>query len=97
MQDNYYHINSKSNLCDALAGMVDPDEVSNFLQDILTIEELREVKRRFAVAGLLEEGMTYREISKMMGISTATITKIKYMLQCGKGGYNMALSQLKTI
>ena len=50
---------------------------------------------RFKVVKMVNEGVPYRDISKKVGSSTATITRIAHWLHHGKGGYKLALERLK--
>lgn len=70
-------------------------DLQNFLRDLLTLSELDDVSRRWQVVELLNQGFTYREISKKTGHSTATVTKIAYWLNNGVGGYKTALNKIR--
>jgi len=79
----------------ALASIDWSKNIAKFLRDILTIDEMEEMIRRFWVAKLLEEGKTVRTIVKETGVSSATISRINYWLHHGMGGYSLALEKLK--
>jgi len=79
-----------------LAKIDKPEDMSNFLRDLLTFEEIEEASRRLLAAELLSEGKTIREIAKELGVSTTTVTRINFWLHHGMGGYRMALKKLKT-
>jgi len=88
--------NKKSKrLYNVLAKISKSDEMAAFLRDLLTIEEIEEMVRRFEVAELLSKGMTTRVISKKTKMSSATISRINYWLHHGMGGYGLALEKLK--
>lgn len=78
-----------------LAELDDPDEIAKFLRDLMTIEELIEIGKRLEVAELLSKKVTFREITKKTGLSSATIARINYWLHHGTGGYDLALEKLK--
>lgn len=66
-------------------------DVANFLRDILTIKELEEFANRLEMARLLKKGMSYKAISKKLGVSTTTVTRTAHWLFHGCGGYDKVL------
>jgi TrpR-related protein YerC/YecD len=81
-------------LLDAFLRLDDRDEAARFLRDLCTLNELRDMSQRWAVARLLDGGMHYAQISRETGASTATITRIASWLNHGEGGYRGALERL---
>lgn len=79
----------------AVLGLETVDEAADFFRDLCTRRELADLSHRWAVARLLDEGLSYREISERTGASTATITRINQWLQHGTGGYRRALERRK--
>ena len=77
-----------------LAKINDSKEMSAFLRDLMTLEELEEIISRFKVVKQLQEKVPYRKIAKETGVSTTTITRINYWLHYGTGGYSLALKKL---
>ncbi len=69
------------------------DEAAAFFRDLCTRRELEEMSSRWTVARLLEQGLSYREISAQTGASTATITRINQWRQHGAGGYRAMLDR----
>ncbi len=51
-------------------------------------------KKRFEVALLLTQGMTYHDITEQTGASTATISRVARCLGYGADGYKIALERL---
>jgi TrpR-related protein YerC/YecD len=49
--------------------------------------------QRLQVAGLVDEGMSYQEISRRTGASTATVTRVAQWLHHGQGGYRAVLKK----
>ncbi|MEI6498685.1 MAG: YerC/YecD family TrpR-related protein [bacterium] len=78
-----------------LAAIQTQEEMSNFLRDLLTLEEIEEASRRLLAARLLKEGKSIRAIAKEIGVSTTTVVRINYWLHHGMGGYGLALEKLK--
>lgn len=70
------------------------EECSRFFRDLLTIEEIQEIARRWQVAQLLIIEVPYVEIEKKTGMSSVTIARINYWLHHGQGGYKLMLSRL---
>lgn len=71
-------------------------ECEQFLNDILTPNELKSIQERWRVAQLLMQKVSYRAISEKTGVSTATITRVARFLGEGKG-YQTLLSRGKKI
>ena len=71
------------------------NECKKFFRDLCTLSEINEMVERFKVVKMVNEGVPYRDISKKVGSSTATITRIAHWLHHGKGGYKLALERLK--
>lgn len=88
-------IGQVKNLYKVLAVIDEQDGIANFLRDLMTYDEITEMGRRLAVAKLLQDKVTFREIAKKTGVSSATIARINYWLHHGTGGYDLALEKLK--
>jgi TrpR-related protein YerC/YecD len=67
------------------------DECREFFEDLCTPAELRSMADRWRVARLLENGVPYRAIYEMTGVSTATITRVARAMSYGSGGYRTVL------
>jgi len=78
-------------LAKALLSFKQEKEMLHFLRDLCTLEELDELSSRWEVVQFLADELSYREISKKTGVSTATITRIAHWLKEGEGGYTKAL------
>ncbi len=63
----------------------------NFLRDLCTLEELKELSARWEAVQLIAKRMPYREVTKKTGLSTTTVTRIAHWLYHGEGGYEIAL------
>jgi len=72
-----------------------PEECSAFFEDLCTITELQEMSQRLEAAMLLRQGMNYQTISKTLGISTTTISRVSRCINYGSGGYETVLSRLE--
>ena len=81
-------------LLGAIVALDDVDEAADFLRDLCTLGELRDMSQRWAVVRLLDAGLHYADISRQTGASTATITRIASWLHHGEGGYRRMLARL---
>lgn len=68
-------------------------DLLNFLRDLCTLEELHVLSSRWEAVQLLDQGVSYRDIAKQTGLSTATVTRISHWLHHGEGGYGVALKK----
>lgn len=81
-------------LFDAILQLKNPEECYRFFEDICTITELQALAQRMVVARMLSEKVTYQEISRETGASTATISRVNRCVSYGSGGYNLVLERL---
>lgn len=70
-------------------------ECRAFFRDVCTLSELKAMTERFQVAKMIRKNIPYRQISKKIGSSTATITRVAHWLHHGMGGYGLALDRIK--
>ncbi len=82
-------------LFEALSQLQGPQEFQAFFEDLCTPAELRSMADRWRVTQLLEQGISYRVINEMSGVSTATITRVARSLTYGSGGYRTLLNRKK--
>ncbi len=91
---NHPHSQATDNLFKAILTLETVEECYNFFEDACTIKEIIEIAQRFEVAGLLKQGVSYAQISKETGASTATISRVNRCLTYGSNGYNTVLARL---
>ena len=82
-------------LCEALLTLKSVDECRAFLRDLCTPAELQAFADRWAVVGLLQAEISYREIAKQTGVSVTTIGRVARSLSLGDGGYAVAAARLR--
>lgn len=70
-------------------------ECESFFEDICTIKEIQDMSQRLEVARMLNKSISYSEISKATGASTATISRVNKCLIYGSDGYKLALSKME--
>ena len=73
----------------------DVEECYKFFEDVCTIKEVIDISQRLQVAKMLKENKSYQEISKEIGASTATISRVNKCLMYGSGGYELILDKLE--
>ena len=71
------------------------DECYGYFEDLCTNKEVKDMSQRLTIAKLLEEGYSYLQAAEKLGVSSATIGRVKRCLDYGDGGYRMILSRLK--
>ncbi len=79
---------------EAILTLKNVDECKKFFRDLCTIDELNSMAERFAVVKMVDQKISYREICKKTGSSTATITRVAHWLHHGKGGYKLILERV---
>lgn len=81
-------------LADVLIRLRSTDEALRFLRDLCTVNELKELGQRWHVARLLDEGVSYHEISDRTGASSATISRVAQWLRYGRDGYRLVIDRV---
>ena len=77
----------------AIVSLRDTRECGNFLRDLCTPAELQALVDRWHVVELLQEGLPYRRIHDLTGVSVTTIGRVARFLTDGFGGYRVALDR----
>lgn len=72
----------------ALLALNSTEEAYRFCEDVLTIKELESITQRLEVAVMLKHKVTYQEIARKTGASTATISRVNRALLYGAEGYH---------
>ena len=82
-------------LYQAILSLENETELQAFFRDLLTLQEIKTFTQRFKIARLLHQGLPYAKIAKLTHTSTTTVTRVSHWLKHGKGGYKLALKNLK--
>lgn len=82
-------------LAEAIVTLRTGDEALRFLRDLCTVSELREFGQRWHVARLLDEGLSYHEISDRTGASSATTSRVAQWLRYGRDGYRLVIDRAR--
>jgi len=72
----------------------DPQDVLDFLEDLLSPTERIMVVKRLAIAILLSKGYTYDDIDDTLKVSRPTIMRVSYCLKYGKTGYRKVVEKI---
>ena len=72
------------------------DECRNFFRDLCTPAELQALVDRWQVVELLEQGLPYRQIHDITGVSVTTIGRVARFLVDGFDGYATVLERVGT-
>jgi len=89
-----YQNEQTDRLIEALLALDNAEEAYRFLEDVLTIQEMKSITQRLEVAVMLRAKATYQEIVRETGASTTTIGRVNRALQYGADGYKMILDRL---
>ena len=81
---------AERSLFSAILALESVEECRAFFRDLCTPAELQALADRWAVVGLLEQGLPYREIHRQTGVSVTTIGRVARYLTHGNGGYALA-------
>ena len=82
-------------LTDILRKLKSSKDLSNFLDDLLTEEEILDLAQRLKIAKIILDGKTNDEIAEKVGTSTSTVSKIGQIIKYGKGGIEKAIEKKK--
>jgi TrpR-related protein YerC/YecD len=86
---------AQEQLFEAILSLRTPEECSQFFTDLCTPAELEALVDRWAVVGYLNDGLPYRRIHELTGVSVTTISRVARFLTAGNGGYSTALKRLE--
>ncbi|MCD5385247.1 YerC/YecD family TrpR-related protein [Candidatus Gracilibacteria bacterium] len=82
-------------ITEVLSKINSKDRVLDFLLDLMTEKEMLEFSRRFEVAKMLDQGISYTRIEKKTGMSSTTIARISKALKGSNMGYMNAINIIK--
>ena len=81
-------------LFEAILSLKDLEECYRFFDDLCTFSEIQAMTQRLQVAEMLEAGNTFSQISKEIGVSSAT-SRVNRSLNYGADGYKIVLKRMK--
>lgn len=83
---------TRSALVEVLSRLDSTAAVDSFLEDLCTPAEIEALADRWSVVPLLAQGVSYRQIYDLTGVSVTTVGRIARCLEGGAGGYRAALA-----
>ncbi len=89
-----WHTKQIDELFEAILTLNSVEECYAFFEDACTIKEIIEIAQRLKVAKLLSAGTSYLTVSKEVGVSTATISRVSKCLEYGNGGYQLVMDRV---
>jgi len=89
--NKYLESNDVETLLDAFMSLKTKAELAAFLEDIATIQEIKDFALRLQVAKRLQQKQTYTDIEEATGASATTIARVNKSLVYGAGGYQLVL------
>ena len=81
----------------AILSLRNEAECEQFFADLCTPAELEALVDRWAVVKYLQDGLPYRKIHDLTGVSVTTIGRVARFLLAGNGGYQTALKRLSPL
>lgn len=82
-------------LLNAIMNIEGKDDLYEFFVDVLTVKELKDMGDRFEAAIMLKNGENYETITKTLGLSSATISRVSRCINYGNGGYEKAINAME--
>lgn len=79
-------------ITDTVWRIQDPQELSNFLEDMMTPQEITEMGERIRLVSWLLMGKTQREVASELWISVTTVNRGARMINYGTGILKKLLS-----
>ena len=81
----------------AILSLRNEAECEQFFGDLCTPADLEALVDRWAVVKYLQDGLPYRKIHEITGVSVTTIGRVARFLIAGNGGYQTALKRLSPL
>jgi len=80
-------------LFEAIISLRSVNECRDFFKDLCTPAELQALVDRWQVVEYLEQGLPYRKIHDLTGVSVTTVGRVARCLTDGYGGYRTAIDR----
>ena len=87
---------AETGLYQAILSLRNEEECRQFFTDLCTPAELEALVDRWTVVAYLNDGLPYRRIHALTGVSVTTIGRVARFLTAGNGGYGTALARLNS-
>ena len=74
-------------IIDLLTSISDPLQMQDYLEGILTMQELSEIQKRLKIVKLLKKGIPQREIAEKLKVGISTVTRGSSEIKKGRFKY----------
>jgi len=81
--------------CEALSVLKTPQEIMDFIIDLLTKQEITMLARRIKIAKLLINGKNYRDIESSLKAGHSTVARVSQWLSEGGEGFRIITERTK--
>lgn len=71
------------------------EECYQYFEDLCTVQEVRDFGQRLEIARILHDGGSYQQAAGTVGVSSATVGRVKRCLNYGAGGYKMVIDRMR--
>lgn len=85
---------SLKELSEALSKTDDSEKIFNFLECLLTKNELSEIASRWALTKMLDQGVSQRNIASQLGLSLCKITRGSKELQKDESAFKQMIDSV---
>lgn len=92
MQNNELKENAINELFELIAALKTPEDCELLFGDLCTVKEIEQMAQRVGAAKLLIDGKTYKEVTEIFDISSATLSRVSRCVRYGDG-YNTFLKK----
>jgi TrpR-related protein YerC/YecD len=90
-------VSNETALYQAILALRSDAECRRFFQDLCTPAELEALTDRWAVVAYLRDGLPYRRIHELTGVSVTTIGRVARCLTAEDSGYRAVLERLQPL
>lgn len=70
-------------------------QLTKFIDDLLTEQEITDLAQRLKIAKKIEQGDSYQEVSDKVDASTTTVTKVGQAIKYGRGTFDKLFRKSK--
>lgn len=94
MQNNKKKNKAVEELYEIIASLKTPADCELLFGDLCTVKEIEQMAQRIGAAKLLIDGKTYKEVTDVYDISSATLSRVSRCVKYGEG-YNTFLKEIE--
>ena len=90
-----HHDEQTDILFKSILSLTSVEECYRYFEDLCTNKEVRDMGQRLQIAIQITQKKSYLEAAESLGVSSATIGRVKRCVDYGSGGYAMINDRLK--